>query len=179
MHSKIRVSALAGLILSAALIGGCTVRPMLATTTNDFGTTEGVQLSSVTVAQVGTRQAQEVRNHLIFLLHGGAAQPATAKYRLDLAVTYQVQSTVQIQSSDGINEPTAGTVQMTGSYALVDTATSNVVARGTQEVTASFDRPLQEFAVLRAERDAENRAARELAEFIRLSLAQDLVRAAK
>jgi len=64
----------------------------------------------------------------------------------------------------------------TGRYTLVDAATGKTVATGNQQATASFDRPRQEFAVLRAERDAENRAARELAEFIRLSLAQDFVR---
>lgn len=175
MHSKIRVLSLAGVILAAAALGACSVRPMLATTSNDFGAHEGVQLTSVNVAPVDTRYAQQVRNHLIFLLHGGSAQPASAAYRLDLAITRSVLSTVQIQTG-GSQEPTAGTVQMNGSYTLVDTSTGNVVARGSQEATASFDRPLQEYAVLRAERDAEDRAARELAEFIRLSLAQDLVR---
>lgn len=176
MHSIIRASALACMILATGLIGGCTVSPMLATTTNDPGTAEGAQLSSVSVGQVDTRYAQDVRNHLIFLLHGGTGEPANPAYRLDLSVTRSVASTVQIQSG-GVHEPTAGTVQMIGRYTLVDTATGNAIARGTQEASASFDRPLQEFAVVRAERDAENRAARELAEFIRLSLAQDLVRA--
>ncbi len=176
MHSRTRASAIAGMILAAGFIGGCTVKPMLATTTNDFRTADGVQMSSVSVAEVGTRYAQEVRNHLIFLLHGGAEQPSNPAYRLNLSVARSVMSTVQIQSG-GVHEPTAGTVRMTGSYTLVDSATGVTVAQGVQEATASFDRPLQEYAVLRAERDAENRAARELAEFIRLSLAQDLVRA--
>jgi len=177
VHSKIRASAIAGIILAAGFIGGCTVRPMLATTSNELGSADGVQLSSVSVAEVGTRYGQEVRNHLIFLLHGGAGQSANPAYRLDLSVSRAVSSTVQVQSG-GVNEPTAGSVQIVGRYALVETATGNTIARGTQEAFASFDRPLQEFAVLRAERDAENRAARELAEFIRLALAQDLVRVA-
>lgn len=176
MHSIFRVSTLVGVVLAAAFIGGCTVRPMLATSTGALGSQESVMLSSVNVAPVRTRQAQEVRNHLIFLLHGGSTQPENAPYRLDLSVTQTVTSTVRVQVRRGLNEPTAGGVHMSGTYALVDTATGDVVARGGLEVTASFDRPLQEFAVVRAERDAENRAARELAEFIRLSVAMDLVR---
>ncbi len=125
--------------------------------------------------EVNERFAQEVRNHLIFLLNGGAGQPANPAYRLNLSVTRSVVAAVRVQSG-GIHEPTAGNVQLTGRYTLVDAATGATVAQGTQQATASFDRPRQEFAVVRAIEDAENRAARELAEFIRLSLAQDLIR---
>jgi LPS-assembly lipoprotein len=51
-----------------------------------------------------------------------------------------------------------------------------VVASGTRQFVSSYDVPRQEFAALRAKRDAENRAARELAELIRLAVAQDLTR---
>jgi len=175
VQSKVRASAIAGLILAATLAGGCTVRPMLATTATTFGGEQAAALPSVSIAEVNTRYGQEVRNHLIFLLNGGAGQPANPAYRLNLNVTRSVVSAVQVQSG-GVHEPTAGSVQMTGRYTLVDAATGKTVATGTQQATASFDRPQQEFAVVRAERDAENRAARELAEFIRLSLAQDFVR---
>lgn len=175
MHSKVRASAIAGLMLAAALVGGCTVRPMLATTATTFTIGQESALPPVSVAEVNTRYGQEVRNHLIFLLNGGAGQPANPAYTLNLNVSRSVVSAVQVQSG-GVHEPTAGSVQMTGRYALVETATGRTVARGTQQATASFDRPQQEFAVVRAERDAENRAARELAEFIRLSLAQDFAR---
>ena len=174
MRSKIRASAIAGLVLAAALVGGCTVRPMLATTGNTLGE-PGSALRSVSIAEVNTRYAQEVRNHLIFLLNGGAGQPANPTYRLTLNVTRSVFSSVQVQSG-GVDEPTAGSIQMTGRYTLVDAATGKTIATGNQQSIASFDRPRQEFAVVRAERDAENRAARELAEFLRLSLAQDFVR---
>ena len=52
--------------------------------------------------------------------------------------------------------------------------TGKRIAAGKRNVSASFDRPRQEFARLRAERDAENRAARELAELLRLAIAQDM-----
>ena len=72
------------------------------------------------------------------------------------------------------NEPTAGTVTLTANYVLTENATGEVAATGRRQITSSYDVPRQEFAALRAERDAENRAARELAELLKLVLAQEL-----
>lgn len=63
---------------------------------------------------------------------------------------------------------------LTGTYVITDIRTGKSVARGQRSVTASYDRPRQEFANVRAERDAQNRAARELAELLRLAIAQDM-----
>lgn len=173
---EIRTLAGAGLGLILALAAGCTVQPLYESTPDraDLGA-PAVDLSSIAIEPVSTRYAQEVRNHLIFLLSGGAGEPASPRYALDLTVTHNTSSSVQIQSGNE-NEPTAGTVTMTGAYRLKDTATGSVVATGRRSVSSSFDRPQQEYAVLRAERDAENRAARELAEFLRLAVAQDIAR---
>ncbi len=62
---------------------------------------------------------------------------------------------------------------MLASYTLTDSK-GTVVANGNRQFAASYDVPRQEFAALRARIDAENRAARELAELLRLALAQDL-----
>ena len=53
------------------------------------------------------------------------------------------------------------------------------MSTGRRQIASSYDIPRQEFAAVRAERDAENRAARELAELLRLALAQDLEKAGK
>nr|WP_274709154.1 LPS assembly lipoprotein LptE [Nitratireductor luteus] len=166
----------AGLGLILALAAGCTVQPLYDSSPERTGLgAPAVDLSSVAIDPVSTRYAQEVRNHLIFLLSGGAGEPASPRYALDLTVTRSTTSSVQVQSGSE-NEPTAGTVTMTGIYRLKDTATGSVVANGRRNVSSSFDRPRQEYAVLRAERDAENRAARELAESLRLAVAQDMAR---
>jgi LPS-assembly lipoprotein len=65
---------------------------------------------------------------------------------------------------------------MIGSYAIKRARTGEVVATGRREVTSSFDVPRQEFAAQRAQRDAENRSARELAELLHLAIAQDITR---
>ncbi|RVC45897.1 hypothetical protein EN779_32345, partial [Mesorhizobium sp. M4B.F.Ca.ET.088.02.2.1] len=84
---------------------------------------------------------------------------------------------VQIQTDE--DEPTAGTVTLTSSYVLTDASTGTVIATGKRSVPSSFDRPRQEYASYRAQIDAENRAARELADLLRLSVAQDLVKHGK
>ncbi|MCT7376497.1 LPS assembly lipoprotein LptE [Chelativorans salis] len=176
MNATIRALALTGSFLLLMIAAGCTVRPMLAENTpGAAGQETAAELNSVSVAPVSTRFAQQVRNHLVFLLHGGASEPANPEYRLNLTVARSVSSSVQIQRGSE-NEPTAGTVTLTGRYSLTDSATGKEMGNGTQRVSAFFDRPPQEFAVLRAQRDAEDRAARELAEFIHLAVAQDLAR---
>ncbi len=65
---------------------------------------------------------------------------------------------------------------LTAAYTLSDATTGKTVASGKRSITSSFDRPLQEFAAYRAQRDAEDRAARELADLLRLAIAQDLAR---
>jgi LPS-assembly lipoprotein len=74
------------------------------------------------------------------------------------------------------NEPTAATVTMLGYYTLSD-STGKTIAKGNRRVMSSFDVPRQEFAALRAKRDAENRSARELAELLQLVIAQELSKA--
>lgn len=73
------------------------------------------------------------------------------------------------------NQPTASTITAIGSFTLTNMQ-GETIDRGTQRVAASYDVPRREFAALRARRDAEDRAARELAEMLRLVIAQELAK---
>ncbi len=165
-------SALAAMLLLSA---GCTVRPLYATAPSATGSIAASSLNAIAIAPVETRYGQELRNRLIFLLDGGAGQPAAAAYAMTLFATVLVtnEATVKVDDED---RPTAATLQMTGSYVLTDAGTGKAVAQGTRQITASYDQPTQEFANLRARRDAEDRAARELAELLKLDIAQRLAR---
>ncbi len=163
------------LLLSVA---ACQVRPLYSDVSpNAAGISTPAALQSIAIVEATTRYGQEVRNHMIFLLAGGAGEPANPAYKLDLGVTSQIISTANIQvDASGTGQPTAGGVVLTSLYVLTDAATGAKVSSGKRAVTASFDRPTQQFASLRAQRDAENRAARELAELVRLALASDLAK---
>lgn len=168
---------LAGVLSLAALACACTVRPLYSTApSNPVSSGMQAELASIAIKPVSTRYAQQVRNHLIFAFTGGGARTATPAYSLDLAVTESVQSAARIQAATDVDQPTAGTVTLTSRYRLTDIRSGAVLGTGTRSFSASFDRPSQEFATYRAQIDAENRAARELAQLLSLAIAQDLAK---
>ncbi len=173
LSSFLRIAAFAGVVLAAA----CSVQPLYSNhpaTASAVDGSIGTQLSSISVKPVPTRYAQEVRNHLIFYFGGGQGEPANPTYQLELGITKlnEVSAFVQIADED---QPTARTLTLISSYRL--TKAGQPIATGRRQVASQYDVPRQEFASLRAEIDAENRAARELAELLRLAVAQDLKRA--
>ncbi|MCV0394227.1 MAG: hypothetical protein K5872_14085 [Rhizobiaceae bacterium] len=178
-----RISRLLPLAVLAALVGlsACTVTPLYGNVTTG-ATAPGqagapARVASISIEPPVSREEQEVYNHMIFLLHGGAGEPDKARYRLRLGVvSRQVATAVRQIVTDGPNErqPTSGSVVMSSRYVLTDTETGEVVSQGNREISASYDVPKQEFAAMRAVRDAEDRAARELAELVRIALLQDM-----
>jgi LPS-assembly lipoprotein len=177
----LRRIALCGLVALVAPVSACTVRPLYSSAPLSAGSQVGAaaELASISVKPVRTRYAQQVRNNLIFALGQGAGEPASPVYTLDLGVTELVESAALVQVQTDEDEPTAGTVTLTANYVLTDAKTGAVIATGKRSIPSSFDRPLQEYASYRAQIDAENRAARELADLVRLSIAQDLVKHGK
>jgi LPS-assembly lipoprotein len=159
---------------SLLALSGCQVRPLYATGPAAAGAS--VLSQPISVNEVTSRYAQEVRNHLIFLLNGGAGEPVNAAYRLELGVTKRVTTVAVVTPRTGESRGTAGSIVLSSNYVLSDAATGSQAATGSREVSASFDSPRQQFAKLRAERDAEDRAARELAESLKLAIAADLAR---
>ncbi|GAA4123222.1 LPS assembly lipoprotein LptE [Aminobacter aganoensis] len=174
----VRVAARLAFLASLALASACTVRPLYSDGPVSAGVEAGTatQLASINIKPINTRYGQEVRNHLIFMFNGGAGQQATAPYTMDLAVAALTEASLLAEVTSKDDEPTAGAVTLTGTYVITDVKTGKRIAAGKRNVSASFDRPRQEFARMRAERDAENRAARELAELLRLAIAQDMSR---
>jgi LPS-assembly lipoprotein len=161
----IRIVALAGLL---PLLAACLYRPL-------YGETElhsAVDLSKVAVAEVDTRVAQQVRNHLIFLFEGGRGG-GERSYELHLRVT---SNAAQFAAVRNIRDATAGAVTVTVAYELFDPSKGARLSGGSRVASAPFDRTLQSFANERAVIDAENRAAREAAEQLRLAVAADLGR---
>ena len=145
--------------LPLALLGtlaGCSVSPLRGRGRDITG--------SVAVDPVQTRVAQRVRNGLIEDL--GAPREAAAN-RLSLAVTNRVELFLTDIQND---RETGGTAIVEARYRLLD-ASGRALAEGSETGRASFDAPLQEFARQRAIRDAENRAAREVAARVRLAIA--------
>ena len=172
LATLVRLAALAGLATASA----CTVQPLYSDRPMAASAvTTSAQLSSISVKPVTTRYAQEIRNNLIFLFNNGKGEPASPVYDLELGVTRLNQPSAIVQVADE-DQPTAGTITLISTYRL--TKAGKEIARGQRQIAAQYDVPPQEFAHMRAEIDAENRSARELAELLRLAVAQDLNRLA-
>lgn len=181
--------ALAALLIAAGLTAGCTVRPLYGESGANSGGVYAqapqslrAELAAIAIDEPKNRFDQIIRNRLIYLLGGGAGEPASPRYQLSLNAGYTVQQALQVNVGDNTQREgraSSGTVIARADYVLKEAAKDAkgqdvIVQRRKRSVTSSFDRPRQEYANLQAEEDAKKRAAEELAESIYLSLAQRL-----
>lgn len=174
MNSKIIGFAKAAVLISALTgLASCQFQPLYGTQAGTTGPSN-IALSQVAVAEVNTREAQQVRNHLIFLLSGGA-RPTNPSHevRLRIASTNSNLASAIADSTRTQIGNTAGSVNITASYDIYDLSKQEIVARGNRETSASYDQTSQSFATERAKRDAENRAAKAVAEQLRLAIASE------
>ena len=119
------------------------------------------------------RIAVGVRNDLIFgLTGGGPAGPSTYKLKVWLAASTR-QVIVDINSA----RPEIQNYGLNATYQLVDGATERVIFTSSTFARVSYNIPGQQqrFAGDRGLRDAENRAATEIAENIRTRLASHFI----
>lgn len=161
---KIAITCAAGFMLT---LSAC--QPLYTSPDGSIGSSNSA-LSTISVAQVDTRNAQQVRNHLIFLLSGGIT-PLNPAYELRIRVNSNTTTSASRIHAAG---KTAGRVLTTVSYELFDTSKNAVTYRGNRSASASYDQTSQSFANERAKRDAENRSAKAVAEQLRLAIAADL-----
>lgn len=160
---------LAGALLLAAL-AGCQVRPLYSE--GSTGAT-AASLASIEISDADDRVEQEVRNALIFLTSGGNGEPVNPQYHLALNVAHRTMGVLYDQARDRAG---AGRIVVKADYNLTKTATGETVKSGNRSAVALVDFPDQEFAKIRAIRDGENRAARELSELISADIAAALGR---
>lgn len=146
-----------------AAFSACTVQPLYGT-----GTAAYPGDARYHVEEVETRVAQQVRNSLIFGLNGGR-NPGDAPYRVRLVVTSFARD---VAVETGRQAPTAARVVVNTSYTLsrLEEGREVVVTSGERSSVASYDRTVQRFANIRALRDAQNRAAKQCAERVRLAV---------
>ncbi|HEY7457295.1 MAG TPA: LPS assembly lipoprotein LptE [Xanthobacteraceae bacterium] len=157
----------AGLV--AAALGGCMFQPMYAQTPL-FGSGPSLRdaLRDVEVASINGRIGNELRNDLIYELTGGEGNQVDAPFRLTLVANVSSFSPV-IDTESG--RPVAEMVSFDVTYKLHDVVRDRTVLTEQALARVSIDRSQQRYANVRAIRDAENRAAKVVAEQIRSRLA--------
>jgi LPS-assembly lipoprotein len=165
LAKSIRHAAVAGAVLGLAVIGGCGWQPLYGPTAS------GAQLSevmrTVDISTVPGRVGQRVRNELIFKTTGGGEAADKSKYRLDIAIKESLLNTLVDETGD----PQSQIYQLYSQFKLVRLADNKVVLEGHTNGRAAFDKVDSVFADIRAKRDAEDRAARTVAEGIRNRIA--------
>lgn len=149
-------------------LSGCQVRPLYS---DPVGTSTA--LAAIEISEATDRVEQEVRNALIFLAAGGQGEPVNPQYHLALTVTHRSMGVLYDQAKDRAG---AGRIVVKADYNLTKIGTGETIKSGNRTAVALVDFPVQEFAKVRAVRDGENRAAKELAELIRADIAAALSR---
>jgi LPS-assembly lipoprotein len=177
--AKIRIAArLLAVVALAALTAGC-FQPMYAEHTDG---TPGLRekLMGVEVPPVdkpnASREARigvEIRNALAFKLYGEATgMPPTHRLVLKFSTS---RSSLLVSQTTGL--PTTEDVGVDAQFNLIEIASNKSVMTGTTFARVSYDIPgsYQRFARTRAFRDAEDRAADQIAENIQTRLASFFV----
>ena len=169
---------LVAVVAMAAMTAGC-FQPMYAEHTDGTPALRdkllGVEVPPVDKPN-GSREARvgvEIRNALAFKLYGNATgMPPT--HRLVLRFSSS-KSSLMIDQATGL--PTSENYSIDASYNLIEIASNKSVMTGSCFARVSYDMPgsYQRFARARALRDAEDRAAQEIAENIQTRLASFFV----
>jgi LPS-assembly lipoprotein len=169
-----RSSAFAAVLIGAASLGlaGCGFQPLYGGSTVG-GARLPELMKMVDVTPVPGRVGQKLRNELIFENTGGG-YAAPTKYRLDIAVRERV--TDQLVQITG--DATSQVYELQATFKLVNAANGQVIYQGKAMSRAPYNRYQEIFANVRARYDAENRAARTVAESIKTQLAAYLSNAA-
>jgi LPS-assembly lipoprotein len=167
------VARLVAVAALAALTAGC-FQPMYAEHADGTGLRD--KLMTVELPPVdkpdASREARvgvAIRNALAFKLYG-TATGAPPLYRLVLRFS-SGRSSLMVNTNTGL--PTSENYNLDVQYNLVEIATGKSVMTGSTFSHVSYDIPgsYQRFARARAFRDAEDRAAQEIAEHIQTRLA--------
>src|SRR3569833_1286416 len=175
LSARIRIAArLLAVAALAALTAGC-FQPRYAERNDGTpGPREklmGVELPPINKPNASreARVGVEIRNALAFKLYGSATgMPPT--HRLDIRFTTG-RSSLIVSTATGL--PTNENLGIDAQYNLIDVATGKSVMSGSTFSRVSYDMPgsYQRFSRNRAVRDAEDRAASEIADNITPRLA--------
>jgi LPS-assembly lipoprotein len=153
-----------GVVLAAALsLGACGFKPLYAVGTTPDGV--NTYMTQVFVEPIPGRQGVHLRNQLMDALTPEGT-PSAAAYRLSIKLE-DVKEGLAIQENTQI---TRYNYSLLAKYELRDAVSGEVLDHGTTRAIAAYNVVDSQFATQSAERDAQERAAREVGEDIRLRL---------
>ena len=162
-------AALPGLVAA-----GCQVRPLYGSLDMSTGEGQSVpdELAAIEIEPISHQYAnedatRELYNELVYRFERGTTRPEKL-YRLKVLIDIN-SSEVGVEQLADI--PAAYTTTMNATFVLSDKATDKTLMTGRSFATASYDFSNQRFANLRARKDAEERAAKAVADDIQTRIA--------
>jgi LPS-assembly lipoprotein len=162
----------AAVLLGMLGTAGCGFQPLYGSgTTTASGAKLPEIMAAVEIKPIPGRVGQRVRNELIFLNTGGGYAPKPT-YELQIALRQSVISQLVQISGNAQGE----VLELTATFKLVNLANKQVIYGGTTISRAPYNRYQEIFANVRAQNNAEDRAAGEVAESIKTQVAAFLAR---
>jgi LPS-assembly lipoprotein len=177
------VKALVLLWAAAPALAACSdggFRPLYGVTPT--GTRVQERMAEVEVAAIPGRVGQRIRNEVMFQNTGGG-EPLPPTHRLEVAIKENVIST--LVKPDGTSAGEMYTIEAT--FRIIKISNKKVVLQGSSHARAAYERSTNaavangatfNYANVRAREDAENRAARTIAEDLKTRVATYLSSAA-
>ena len=162
------LAALALLVLGLA---GCGLQPLYGSAAS--GPRLAAVMSGVEVAPVPGRVGQRVRNELIFENTGGSGAAPQSTYKLDIVIKENITNELVQITGDAKSQ----VYELDATFKLI-ARDGRVVLEGKATSRAAYERFQTIFSNVRARVDAENRAARTVAESIKIRIASYLSQAA-
>ena len=163
LRSRRQALALIGsALLAAPLASAC--QPLYGSTPS--GARVKDVMAGIDIPTIPGRVGQRLRNELIFATTGGG-RSSGSQYRLEISVRESSTKTLVSTTGDAQGE----IFLLEARYRLISLPDKKVVLEGKGVGRAAFDRFNPIFANVRARIDAENRAARTVADTIRTGVA--------
>ncbi len=150
--------------------GGCGFQPLYGPTASGANLSD--VMKTVQIATIPSRVGQKLRNELIFGTTGGG-EAAGAIYRLDIALRASTRNTLVTRAGN----PTGQVLQLDAEFRLIRIKDNETVFKGASTAEAAYDLAGSTgnagsiYGDVRAGQDAENRAARSLADTLKTRLA--------
>jgi LPS-assembly lipoprotein len=171
MISRRALTAALSLVLLGPVLSACGMQPLYGSAAVTGGV--GDKLAAIDIQEIPGRVGQVVRNELVFKTTGGG-EAVDPVYRLDIALRESAQSTLVEIDGDAKGLVFA----LNADFKLVRREDNSVVLTGKAQSRAAYQKVESIFANIRARRDAEDRAAKMIADSIRTRIAAQLSQAA-
>lgn len=159
-----RAAAGVSLTVLAGGLAGCGFQPLHAKGEDDLAVSN--ELASVRIDPLRDRVGQQMHNFLRDRINP-QGQPVAPNYHLKVELTEKLSETGVRRDETA----TRANLRMTAEFALIDAAGETVLYSGQSSSTTSYDILDNPFASTVSERDARERALREVADDIRTRLA--------